>query len=288
MGEGEPRRVQPSTRWQSRVRDDAAFASTSRAGRQATEVDQLCLVTFDGDVEMWGMGRDEVRSRAKVPNARAVASLPGGCAALSDDSVYLLDDGGRVTTVVARGARALGVDRDSLWVATGDRVLDFGAGDGGGKTLRTARGVTMAARDRRTMVLGYEDGSVAQQDAPGDELSVFEDTPASPVTLLRFGPQFTVVVGFANGAVGIWNRATGRRVHMQQMHGPVLHAVVTDRATHLASGLGDTLSWDLSPLRMPYCEVLHDVWEGVPVTWQSGRAVNAPPPARHECARTGE
>jgi len=49
--------------------------------------------------------------------------------------------------------------------------------------------------------------------------------------------------------------------------------------------LGDAEALDLAAFHADYCDLLHEVWDDVPVIWENGHAVAAEPPANHACAR---
>ena len=49
--------------------------------------------------------------------------------------------------------------------------------------------------------------------------------------------------------------------------------------------MGDIVAIDLSDFEIPYCELLRDIWDHVPVSWVDGAAVVRPIPGDHECAR---
>ena len=98
------------------------------------------------------------------------------------------------------------------------------------------------------------------------------------------GPLNTVVVGYANGLVGLWDTRDGKRLAHARLHGPVVHLQLEDQMLFAATDLGHHLQWDLSVFSRDYCTLLREVWHEVPVVWSSGRPVAAPPPIKHRCS----
>jgi len=110
------------------------------------------------------------------------------------------------------------------------------------------------------------------------------DFPTTAVTAGADGPAGTVALGFDSGQVTLWVRATGEELYTIRLHGPVA-AISLDGATLSAdSDLGDHVDVDLSPLTLPYCDLLRNVWANVPVTWEGLKPVRAGPPSGHQCA----
>ena len=148
------------------------------------------------------------------------------------------------------------------------------------------QGVIAEAHNRSWQVRGYADGNleILARTGPrqGERLSL-EDAPASPARRLALGAMDTLIAGYANGVVGIWNLRTGRRLHHARLHGPVILLQLKGDTLQAATELGGRLSWDLKHLSMRYCQVLHQVWQKVPVVWEAGRPVLRSPPGDHTC-----
>jgi len=108
------------------------------------------------------------------------------------------------------------------------------------------------------------------------------DLPAGLPTVAVDGPSGIRVVGFDDGALGIWDVASGRRLHLERLHG-ALAELRWERATlDAATELGDRWRVDLGPLEAPHCDVLRDIWRDVAVTWEGGVPVRRAPPS-HRC-----
>ncbi len=98
------------------------------------------------------------------------------------------------------------------------------------------------------------------------------------------GPPGTVVVGYANGHVGLWSVDNGSLLHSARLHGPVVHLRVVGGQLVAVSSLGDNLSWELTPMTIDRCELLRQIWEQVPAVWTGGLPVEQSPPPDHACA----
>jgi hypothetical protein len=99
------------------------------------------------------------------------------------------------------------------------------------------------------------------------------------------GPGDTLFAGYANGRVGLWSVVDGSRLYSGRVHGPASFLLARGETLVAASELGDHVTLDLSVLLQGYCDVLHEVWREIPVTWERGRAVAAAPRRDHPCAR---
>jgi hypothetical protein len=172
-------------------------------------------------------------------------------------------------------------------VAAGNRVFAF---DRSGKlqaSYDAAVGVSAMAYVKDWLVLGNRDGNIELVSTrPGRKRPtfIFEDVPSSPVVRMLEGPMGTLVVGYANGLMGIWNVANGTRLEHFRLHGPVAHLLIEAGRLYAATELGDRHVVDLQVFRMDYCDLMRTVWKAVPVVWQKGLPVLQPMPVRHRCA----
>jgi len=95
----------------------------------------------------------------------------------------------------------------------------------------------------------------------------------------------TLIVGFANGVVGIWDLNDGSRLVHTRLYGAVVHLLIENNELYVATDLGRYLVWDLKVFYRDYCQLLRKVWKQVAVVWKDGRAVQRDPPRDHPCRK---
>ena len=213
-----------------------------------------------------------------VPLRDACLTLAGGHARL-----HRRDSAPRE---VAQQASAVAWDGKEILIAARGRVYFLDEQGSPLRSVEAAPSVAALAHDGRHLVMGFDEGNVLVSPATGGQAISLQDIAPSPVTALHLGPApETVVVGFANGFLGIWSLRNGARLEQAQLHGAVTHLVAQQARIHLASELGDHTTLDLDVLREPYCSLMREVWAQVPVVWQHGLAVVQPAPADHACRK---
>jgi eukaryotic-like serine/threonine-protein kinase len=286
---GRPGPASPPDAGRSQARWREA-AEQGRLARQSPDDRALCLDTGEGRVELWDLTRDELRGVAAWQDVRGLVALRGpACAALVGDQVRRLAPGEGADELLLAGAEALGVGRDGdeLLVAVGAEVQVLDARGRSRARLPGGLGASalFALGDR--LVLGYPEGhlEVRPRQSSGVPGLNLEEVPEHAPTALAAGPAGSLVVGFADGLLGLWDPASGERLLHAKLHGPIRHLRVDARGLSAASELGDHLRWELADLERPYCELLADLWARVPVVWEGGRPVARPPPSAHACAR---
>jgi WD40 repeat protein len=149
-------------------------------------------------------------------------------------------------------------------------------------------GHTARARVGQWLAVGYEDGNVELVSRPSGQRRtgfILEDAAASAVTRLVAGPRGTLLAGYANGLVVVWDSKTGKLLDRRRLHGPVTQLQLRDQRLHVASELGDRLTWDLSAFYLDYCRLLRQVWRRVPVAWEGGLPEVRLAPEKHRCAQ---
>jgi WD40 repeat protein/serine/threonine protein kinase len=204
---------------------------------------------------------------------------PAGCVVVAPDRVTI---GG---ALLHEGrAHAAGWDGSHVLVATDRDIAIIHPATRATSLLAAAPGVTALVGGDGWLVVGHRDGQVTRVDrrAPDKTLG-FAETPASPVTLVRPAPGGTLLVGFGNGLMGLWDRASGARLRTARLHGAIDRLRSEGARVEVATDLGRSLSWDLGTLERPYCDLLSEIWERVPVLWGEEGAVLAPRPD-HACA----
>jgi hypothetical protein len=167
------------------------------------------------------------------------------------------------------------VDVDGVLVAAEGHIYAF---DHEGELLATHRappGLATMARSGDHLVVGFEDGSLevhGVHDPTMRPLRALQDTPSSPVERVVAGPTGTVAVGFSSGHYGLWDTETGARLEEGRLHGSVVHLDYRDGQLRVATDLGHYRALDLSVFDSPYCDLLDEVRERVPVIWQGSAA----------------
>ena len=269
---------------------DAAPARWREAGEaahrgSAIDDQQLCLVTLEGQLQLWDMQRDETLGAQAIGAVLDLAAGPGGCLALLDGgNVSVLATDGELREL-GRGGSAVAWDGEEVLVAAAGGIHRFGA-DGTALGARAAEeGASAIGAVSDGVVVGYPEGGfrfLGSTEGTAKRTD-FEAVPASAVTRVAPGPADTVVVGFASGALGLWDTRNGGRLHAWELHGAIADAVWSDGHLLATTELGDPLDADLSIYEGDHCEVLREVWGDVPLVWEDGHPVVRDVPGDHTC-----
>ena len=265
--------------WRRAVAQGARSASAWHARTGATPA-TLCLLRHDGVLELWSpaVDRRELSIAMKAP--QRVLALPDACALQAEPGVILVRPGAEPRQLTPAGGRLLGrSDSDGLLVGVEKQVRVLGPDGSTHRQLPMRGRPTAACLSGERLVLGHANGSVSPSTPP------LEQTPSTAVTRMLCGPRGLVIVGHADGVVGIWELKSGARLAHGRLHGPVTHLLLQRQQLYAVSELGDHLQWRLEPLFMPYCRLMGKVWRDVPIVAAgSGYTRRAPPPG-HRCAR---
>jgi WD40 repeat protein len=282
---------------------------STRVQGLALSADGATLVSVDSD----GVAaRIDPRTRARTVLGRFpgrlynVALDPSGrtaALACSDGNAYLVD----LATLASRALRGhrrevngVAWSADGRLVATaGDdhtvRVFDAATGkpvwgearadDPRRPAPGAEAGVTASLQLGDRLAVGFDNGTVELRARRGERAVVvaLRDTPTGAAAVIAPGPAGTLVVGFEDGFLGVWDPETGRLLERAHLHGSVVEAGADGAVVTARSELGDRARLDLAVLGRSYCELLRDVWVHVPVVWRDGAAQVEPPPATHRC-----
>jgi WD40 repeat protein len=275
--------------------------------RVAAGASDSVIRLFDVATGAWQL---ELRGHEGV--VPGVAFSPDGATLAScgeDGALWLWDLSTGKGSVLWRGARSYRVafhpDGTLVGVASADdvaRLVDRGGG--APRLLRGHRGEVNElafSADGTLVVTGSNDATIRTWDVatgaprwiprrPVDRSPVttppgLELVPPSPVTARADGPSGAVALGFASGEVGLWDLASGLRLDTVRVHGPVVALTVTAERLQATSELGDEVEIDLTPLRAPYCDLIHDIWRRVPVETEGSRPTRVAPSRSHRCSR---
>ncbi len=265
--------------WQKSAAQHALQVATSPDG--AT----VCIRTLSGAVELWDGDGARARAREVVPGLEGVLGLPGACLALTRRAVGLLDGAGAYRDLLL-GATAMARAADGALVAAGGKVISLDRQARQRASVEVGKDVRALLAAGRWFALGYAEGTIAlvptRKGGPRPAFA-FDSTPSSPVVRLTEGPAGTLVAGFANGVVGIWDLSNGSLLKQSRLHGSVEYLVMKEDRLVAATDLGDSIDLDLSLFNTPACDLLASVWRQVPVVWEGGLPVRRGPPASHRC-----
>ncbi len=267
------------------------------ASQQPRTAAHLCVQTISNTVELWDVAADQLVARHSSESLEQVIATLTGCLIRSAGKVKVLHRSGKRYELPLPGkASAIGQSHGATTagsaaalIAAADQLMVFESLDGAARTPSArhtvAPGATAVGRIDGRAVAGYRDGNMEfVATAPAKAASfLFENVPSSPVLRIVEGPMHTLFAGYANGVVGMWSWKDGKRLAHAQLHGPVVHMLLRDDKLFVATDLGAHLTWDLSSFYRTHCEVLREVWQRVPVTWQQGHPTLQEPPQRHRC-----
>jgi len=276
----------PATKWRKAIENRAAFGSQSPDGAL------LCLRTQGSELELWDVAADARLAVKPVAGLQQVWALPEGCVLIASDKAQLMSRSGELNELpVPAKATALSWDGRQILVAAGGKIWALSASGTVLATHGADVGITAIHRADSRLLAGYADGSIEPVGtAPrGNEPTVAYDRPSTnPVVRMISGPGGTLIAGYANGLLGIWDHDTGTLLNQIRLHGPVVHLLLKADELYAATELGQHAVWDLSVFHIDYCQLLREVWNAVPVVWSHSRAVLRQPPPDHSCARAGK
>lgn len=240
--------------------------------------DVVCIHTFEGVGELWRRG-----GRAAVqatPDVEEVLAIDGACVARAAERVMLMRPDGPLQSLLERAASAMVVAGDRVWLAVDKQVIGVDLALQSEPIERSAGWRASAlAMVGDELIVGYPDGNVEIGERLLDQM------PAASVTRIIAGPMETLIVGHANGHVGIWDRQSATRLGEASLNGAVLHTHLSGERLYVVTELGDSLVWDLTDFYRDRCELLNALWQQVPVVWHEGRLVAAATPGDHPCAK---
>ncbi|MBW2525882.1 MAG: protein kinase [Deltaproteobacteria bacterium] len=276
---------------------EALQTRTRRAAHD--EADAVCLQTFEQKVEVWSVAADQAVARPELADVEQVVAVPQACAVRARERAHLvptsgsskaLDLEGSVTALGwSAGALLAATDRDVQVLSPAGEPQQRHESNAGTITALTGRGLLShdGSQAPRWLAVGYRDGNIellvwgADRAAPS---YVFEGVPASPPTRMAPGPLNTLIVGYANGMLGLWNLEDGKQLAQARLHGPIVHLMQAGRWQYAATELGEHITWDLGAFGQDHCDLLAEVWKSIPTVWHNGQPMRQPPPSGHRCS----
>ena len=277
----------PRAHWQQALEQRALYA-------ESFDGETLCVWTQLDHIEGWDLTADKLVFEQTAAAPQQLVAVAGGCAVRhgtvdsGDGGVQLyFPDADPVQLALEGTANAMGYDGDQLLVVTEHELWTYRTGGELIHRREVPTGVTaISVASPRWLVLGFNDGNIEllPVDSSPKPQYTFEEAPFSSVTELLPGPENTIIGGYVDGTVGIWNLTDGKLLRKTELHGRVNQLLLEDQQLFAATELGQSLDWDLQDFYSEPCELVRDVWARVPVVWDSGRAVVREAPADHECA----
>ena len=267
----------PDAEWARTVAAEARVVDAAEDG------DTLCVLGREARLEIWSTSDDRLERWRAMDAPSAVEALPGACAVLDRDRVLLVRQQGTDEILVGAGARSLSLDQGELVVFGADARHHFSTDGSAGRIEPLDLGATAVMTLPAGTLVGFDNGNLEIALDDGDRLA-FEETSAQAVSRLLEGPRGTAIVGFSDGLVGLWDARTGQRLAAILLHGSVEHLHLAEGRLIAATSLGDHAVLDLRVLDQPWCALLEQVWQTVPVVWEAGRAEARGRPDGHECA----
>lgn len=267
-------------RWAKRI-EAATHAS------QALEGGPVCIVVDATRLELWDVQTD-ARVATLDAQVEELLALPTGCAARTVGAVHLVSQSG-AQRQLAVGATplALGWGEQRLLVATERGVTAFSeSGERVGSHRHDGGTVAALTQIGSQLVIGHAKRSITFVGTSADEPpSVARFVRASPSAPSRMtgGPSATLIAGYRDGTVALFDTIDGALLLRHKLHGAVTHLLSESDRLYAVTELGDTLAWDLRFLTRDYCELLREVWEEVPVVWEQGEPTARIAPDEHRC-----
>ncbi|MFH0901292.1 MAG: hypothetical protein V2A73_11750, partial [Pseudomonadota bacterium] len=268
------------------AREAGEAGDAGGVGASVAQGRRLCLQVTGEQIEEW---TDTLVQRAEVPGITGLVAIPDGCVSLAGGEVRIHRNG-QATSLGLTDATALVGHDGELLIAAGRRLLVVDSSSSSTKASHAVdAGVSAVGRVAGSLALGYRQGhvelmSTVEAGAHRRSSFSFKGTPSCAVTRLLAGPAGTLVGGFANGAVILWNLADGAVLEEAKLHGPIRHLLFAGSKLVAASEVGQFLLWDLGALQQSYCELMRQVWRTVPVVWESGLPVSKRSSPDHPCA----
>jgi WD40 repeat protein/serine/threonine protein kinase len=251
----------------------------------------LCVLGHDGALERWDLGSDRVVASTSGAGELHAGGRAGCAYAGADGAAFVVSAGPPTPLGLEGHVRAMAADAGGRLAVATDRalvVLDAARAT----VLRRESPAFLSAigLSEGTLAIGYRDGNLdvvrlATEGAPAPP--PLERLSTSAVTRVIGGPMGTLIAGFADGTVGLWDTTTGVPLARTALHGSVTDLLLEDGALYAATDLGAHLRWSLASLHADYCPLLREIWAKVPVVWEAERAAHRAPPADHGCALGG-
>jgi len=284
----------PIQKWRAALQEHGRFASESG------DHGLLCIQTYEGGLQLWDLRADERLAELPHGSVQQVLALPTGCVVRAKDGTKWFGRHGRRESLgeslpVEGQVTALGKGQQRLVVVAAGvaHLLELTGNKPslvhhGPQRADVGIGVSAIAYEQGVLFVGYQDGKLDQLklDAQQPQRAVFfKQVPASPVLRIVPGPAGTILAGYDNGLVGMWDLSSGTRLAANRLHGRLIHLQLDEHRVYAATDLGQHTVWNINSFYLDYCELLTQLWQQVPVVWHDGQPVVQPAPRHHHCRR---
>lgn len=273
----------PASRWRTAVEE------RSRIGRASRDGDTLCFLTLDGYVELWDRRADEQILRAPAPSSVNAFPLHDACIVGHyvegmGDRPVLYHRSGVTTTLPSVHYSA---SDSEIFIGLEDHLEVL---DARGTTLArypAHSGLAAAVRTTEVLAVAYEGGLVEVTSMGGQaESAPRVMTSVSDTSLIGLvkGPGETLIGSYRNGIVVAWDIPTGAAIAQTKAVGAVISLYVNGNRVYAVTDVGRSTVLDLTGFAAPYCDVMREVWNAIPVEWEHGAAVPRATPRDHPCS----
>ena len=260
------------------------LSSVERPGVRAVGArSSLCVWDEDGSLSWFG--REVATATAGWSDVRPseVLAVVDGCVVREATKVRRFNaTGTEEVWVDDEPVHALAWSPDGVWVATGQRLRRFG---GGRKALTLTTPATALAVMGPWLAVGYASGQIELLRDSERRVLRLEKPVLESVARLEGGPDGTLIATYLNGAIRVWDTASGALLLAESLNGAIEHLHVSSAQLIAATDLGAFGRWSMASVRSPWCALLQQIWQEVPFSWQAGASVRRGPPDNHACRK---
>lgn len=237
-------------------------------------LDRDCVLDRDGSLHRLS---DNSTPDRKLGTPRWVKAYQDHCLAVVGDELRLWRFG--TTTTLQTEVHHVAVSADGKWVVLRQgQALILGSDFQPVATLKTPRGATAANLIGDHLAVGFQSGTLELHplntgSAVQPTALRLEKIPSSQVAELLPGPANSLIVGYANGFVGVWAMDSGALLSSMKLHGVPQRLTLNESQLVALTDLGDTGGLSLQELGQPYCELGKEIGQTLPIAWTDSGAV---------------
>lgn len=124
-------------------------------------------------------------------------------------------------------------------------------------------------------LVAFQNGTIELRSPPRRALPL-RATPNRAISRILEGPGKSLVLGFADGTLGVWDPGTGAPLERARLHGRIVALTRRGSIVEAVTELGDRTSLDLSHFETDYCTFLEKARAAVPFIWHDGAIRSEP------------